>query len=214
MGAAITINDDVRTEGVPYFDPEDYLINVVRRATANGQNVLISSERLGSVIVLSTRSEYFSHCRDLPAFCRLPSDELTVTVLSDGDERLPASHLIGRNLDELLWEAAFHASEGRLMKGCYRDDVVELPHWPNLTRISTTANTVRLCALLTRHPTSIILAGRLLKVEGGELYRFYSAARCAGIAHPVNRQAEEPQLEPYRGDRGLLSRLVARIAGL
>ena len=99
------------------------------------------------------------------------------------------------------------------MEGCYRDDVVELPHWPNLSRLSMTPNTIRLCALLTRHPTSILLAGRLLKIESPELYQFYSAARCAGLARPVNRKAEEPKLEPYR-DRNLLSRLVARIAGL
>lgn len=209
----VAIIDDVRTEGVPYFDPEDYLIIIVRRARANGQNVLISAEGLGSVIVLSTRGEYFDQCPDLSALCHLPYDELEVTVLADGDSRLPASHLVGRNLDELLWQAAFYASRGRLMQGCYRDDVVELPNWPNLTRLPMTANTLSLCALLTRHPTSVRLAGRLLKVESTELYQFYSAARCAGLARPINRKAEEPQLAPYR-DRGRLSRLVARIAGL
>jgi hypothetical protein len=212
MGVAASV-DDIRTEGVPYFDPEDYLINIVRRATANGQNIVISAGDLGSVTVLSARGEYFDRTKDLAAFCRIPSDELEVAVLGEGDGRLPASHQLGRNLDELMWHAAFHASRGRLMQGCYRDDVVELPNWPNLSRLPMTPNTIRLCALLTRHPTSVILAGRLLKVENAELYQFYSAARCAGLAHPVNRKAEEPKLEPYR-DRGLLSRLVARIAGL
>jgi len=213
MSALPTTDDDIRTEGVPYFDPEQYLINVVKRATANGQNILVKAPDLGHLVILSSRGEYFGDTEDLAAFCRVPAETFEVTILSDDDERVPHKNQFGRNLDELMWHAGFHASEGRLLEGSYRDDVVELAHWPNLSRLPMTPNTIRLCALFISHPTSILLAGRLLRVENEEIYQFYSAARCAGLARTLNRKPEEPDLKPYR-DPTLLSKLVSRIAGL
>lgn len=200
---------------IPYFDPNDYLINVIRRARANRQNLRISARDMGEIDILTTRGEYVSRCGDLPAVCESPADTLEITVLSPREAWSSAPEGRMGALGELMWEAGFHASKGRLMEGCSPFDVVELSRWPNLTRLSRGANTVRLCALLTRHPTSVVVAGRLLKIGKPELYQFYSAASCAGFAHPVNRPdgEGEPQLEPYR-DRTLLAKLVARIAGL
>lgn len=201
---------------IPYFNPEAYLINVIRRARAHHQNLRIAAGPLCEIDIISARGTYLIRYGDLPALCKVPSDTLQVTVLSKKEQSSPPSGRQAGNFNELLWEAGFHASQGRLMQGCSPFDVVELDRWPNLTRLSRSANTIRLCALLTRHPTSIVVAGRLLKIEQAELYQFYTAASCAGFAHPLNRTngaAEEPKLEPYR-DRALLAKLVARIAGL
>lgn len=203
--------EQVHTEGVPYFEPEQYLVNIVRRAKLNGQDILVSAGTLGDITVLGSRREYVANSSDLPAFCRTPANDFDVSVLPRGARGEPERR--GRSLGELMWEAAFHASDGRLVSGCSPVDVVKLTRWPNLSRLSRDENTVRLCALLTRHPTSIVVAGRLLKVEPAELYRFYSAACCAELTRPVNRQAgeaEEPTLAPYR-NRNLLSKLVARL---
>jgi hypothetical protein len=54
---------------------------------------------------------------------------------------------------------------------------------------------------------------RLLKVTPEEMYQFYSAARASGIARPINRQPEEPKLEPHR-NQTLLSSLLSKIARL
>jgi hypothetical protein len=146
-------------------------------------------------------------------FCTTPIDRYVITIMGAGHQRMPTKDTVGRNIDELMWHAAFHASQGRLMEGCYRDDVVELTYWPNLTRLPLTPNTARISALLNRHPTSITLAARLLKVDMAEMYQFYSAARCAGLARAVNRTPEEPKLEPHR-NQSLLSALLAKVARL
>ncbi|SCZ59286.1 hypothetical protein [Thiohalomonas denitrificans] len=213
MGATeYRVNDEIRKSGVDYFDPEEYLIDSVRRATVNEQNVAISLLGAGELIVLSTRGEYFVDGPSLEPFCRAPADQLEVTVLAKADPRI-LSIKRGRDIDELMWQAGFHASAGRLMDGCYRDDVIKLSHWPNLSRLPTTPNTTRLCAVLTRYPTSVVLIGSLLKVPSDELYQFYSAARCAGLAHTVNREPDEPALPPHRSQT-LLSKLIDRIMRL
>jgi hypothetical protein len=213
MNAITRLQSDARTTGVDYFDPEEGILSILRRATANQQDLHLEVAGLGEMLMLSSRGEYFSYLGDMAAFITAPLARLKITILAPGDARTPATEQIGRNIDELMWQAAFYASAGRLMQGCYRDDVVELAYWPNLSRLPHTPNSMRIAALLTRHPTSISFATRLLKVEPAEMYQFYSAARAAGLARPINRAVEEPKLEPHR-NQSLLSSLLKKIAGL
>jgi hypothetical protein len=213
MEAVVAHRREALTEGVEYFDPGHHLIDIVRRATANRQDIIVSAEGVGHLILLSTRGEYFPSVSDLALFCKVPADRFKVEVLKQGDGRLPAAGYIGSNIDELMWCAAFHVSEGRLMEGCYRDDVVQLSVWPNLTRLPRTPNSIRLSALFTRYPTSITFAGRMLGIDRAEMFQFYSAARCAGFARALNRKPEEPALQPHR-NKSLLSLLLGKIADL
>lgn len=213
MNAILTHSADARTVGVEYFDPKDYLLEILRRATANQQDIHLSVDGLGEIMLLSSRGEYHGDVEDIAAFLTVSPERCKLTILAAEDSRLPEPGQVGRNIDELMWMAAFYASQGRLMEGCYRDDVVELDFWPNLSRLPHTPNTMRIAALLTRHPTSIYFAARLLKVELPEIYQFYSAARAGGFARAINRTPEEPKLEPHR-NQTLLSGLLKKIAGL
>lgn len=196
--------------GGEFFSADDFLINIVKRAVKNEQNIQICHKGEGCITILSSAGEYFDHTDNIQRFCITPASQLTVTILSQKDiESMPAD--IGRNIDELMWMAGFYASDGRLLEGCFRDDVVELMHWPNLTRLPSTANTMRIASLLSRHPTSITLAQKFLGVSFNELYQFYSAARCAGLARAVNRTPVEPSLKPHR-NQALLSLLLNKIA--
>lgn len=213
MNAVAELHDDVRTAGVEYFDPDDHLLTTMRRASANAQDLHIEIKDLGSLTQLTSRGECFLQSNDLPRFFSTSPDACKLTILDADDPRIPTTNNIGRNIDEMMWHAAFYASGGRLMRGCYRDDVVELEYWPNLTRLPHTPNAIRIASLLLRHPTSVTLASRLLKVDTAELYQFYSAARAAGFARAVNRTPDEPKLEPHR-NQTLLSSLLKKIAGL
>lgn len=206
---AATLTGDPHADAVRYFDPADYLINIVQRATANRQDTRITLDGTGDIEVWSARGLYVARVRDMRAFCAAPADRFQVRVLQSPSSADDAA----RNIDELMWQAGFHASGGRLLKGCFRDDVVQLRHWPNLSRLPMTPNAVRISAFLTRYPTSITLAARLLDIDLPELYQFYSAARCAGLAHALNRKSEEPILKPHRNNN-LLGMLLGKITGL
>lgn len=213
MNAVTQLGSDARTAGVDYFNPKEYLIDMLQRATANQQDIHLEVEGLGELLMLSERGEYFAFLVDMEAFITAPPAKARLTILEPGDHRIPDASTVGRNIDELMWQAAFYTSKGRLIEGCYRDDVVELEFWPNLSRLPHGPNTMRIAALLSRHPTSIFFATRLLKVEAAEMYQFYSAARLAGFARPINRAPQEPKLEPHR-NQSLLSSLLKKIAGI
>lgn len=198
---------------VPYFSADDTIILPIRRAMANKQNVRIALPGAGEIYLHTDRGEYLFQGKQMGVLLTSHINNLEVTLLDEKTIADVFAGATGRNIDELMWTAAFRASGGRLMKGCFRDDVVQLRHWPNLSRLPMTPNTMRITSFLTRHPTSIMLAQRLLKVEPAEMYQFYSAARCAGIAHVLNRKPPEPVLKPHR-NQALLGMLLSKIAGL
>ena len=194
------------------FSPDHYLINIVKRAVANSQNIKIDCGDYGEMFVLSSEGEYFCNPSDVEDICKADARNFKVTIL-ENSTRNGNTNYIGRNIDELMWKAGFYASSGRMMEGCYRDDVVEVMFWPNFTRIPSTPNSIRLAALLSSYPTSIALAYRFLHIDKAEAYQFYAAARCAGLARAVNRSPEEPPLKPHRNQAllGLILNKIARI---
>lgn len=192
------------------FSPAEYIINIIRRAVINSQNVRIESPRLGGVTILSKDGEYFSDVNDMSSFCQLDSSAFKVIVLNDAKVRQYKTG-IGRNIDELLWCSGFYASQGRLMEGCMWDDVIELCDWPNFTHLPIRQNFLRIAALLAKHATSIEYTISVLRVSREEAYQFYSAASCAGAVRTVNRPVKEPSLKPHR-NHALLSLLFDRIA--
>lgn len=151
-------------------------------------------------------------------FFQAPAAQFQITPLHEtAAPPVPGS---AKDIDELLWQAGFHASQGRLAEGTSRYDVVQFRCWPNLPRLSKTQNTARICALLTRHPTTIMLVHRMLDIGKDEVYRVYCAAHSAGIATVVSRDptakdqpVEPPPAEPAQG-RGLLRSLFSKISGL
>ncbi len=213
MNAATSLESDARTAGVDYFEPDHYLLGTLRRAVANQQDIYIEAGQHGELLLLSSRGEYHSTHNEPSQLLTLAPSEVKVTTLDGNKAEMFASGRVGRNIDELLWQAAYYASEGRMMSGIYRDDVVELEYWPNFSRLPHTSNSMRIAALLSRHPTSIHFATRLLKVDQAEMFQFYSAARAAGFARAINRKVEEPKLQPHR-NQTLLSSLLKKIAGL
>lgn len=118
-----------------------------------------------------------------------------------------------RPLEELVWDCAYNLAEDGLLPGCRRDDVVQLRRWPNLTRLQAGKHGVRLAALLSSRPTSLVLASRILDLEEREVFRFYSACKYAGMIRTVNRV--EAALAPRREHKHItmIKRLFSHLAG-
>lgn len=205
------LEESRRISAAHYFDPDETLITDLKRAILNGQDILLEQDGIGQLLVLGSRQEYFAELPDEERFFLALPSEATVTLLAKNDRLIPAVDVVGRHVEELLWKAAFHSSQGKLMKGCSPVDVVELTRWPNLTRLPHSANTPRIASLLSRQPSSLAVAGKVLKVSPQEMYQFYSAAYCAGMAQPLTRTLPEPTLEPHR-QRGLLAALWEKLA--
>ncbi len=201
-----------------HFAASDYFLGIVQRVLTSGENTRIALGGNGQISLFPGRNSYSGRVADMAAFCQAPAEKFEMSPL--GPAASPGES--GKSIEELMWQAAFYASNGRLIDGCSKYDVVKFRRWPNLSRLPKSPNTMRICALLTRFPTTIMLTHRRLGAEKEEIYQTYSAAYCAGLVNMVSRNpqatvsqdATEPAEESPGRRRNLLRALLAKISGL
>jgi hypothetical protein len=224
---SLELSNRTSDAGIDTFAPADHLLGIVQRVVAARVNKRIVLPGKGEVIILPDRGVYYADIQDMAEFCSAPSAQFTTTPFGEAAFQHPSK---GRSIDDLLWNAAFHASQGRLIDGCSICDFVKFRHWPNLTRLPVTPNTARICALLTRHRTVIMIAHQILGITNKEVHQVYSAAYCAGIANVIdpeisNATNKNPAFENFKFGtdesrpeseqrRGLFRSLFAKISGL
>ncbi len=218
-GVSLDLSNSTTDIGGEIFDPAGHLLGIVQRVVAERSNVRIVLPGTGEIVIFAGRSEYCAKVRDMAEFCLAPAARYEVSKVNDAAGVTDAGP--ARNIRDLLWCAAFYPSQGRLVEGCSKYDVIQFRQWPNLPRVPATRNAARICALLTRHPTTIMLVHHILGIEKEEVYRIYSAAYSAGIVERVSghrqlagsKTAVEIQAEPVQA-RGLFRSLFAKISGL
>jgi hypothetical protein len=204
------------------FAPADYFLGIAKRAMTSGENVRIALPGEGEIALLPGRGEYHMNVSDMAEFCQAPAALFKTTLLADAN---PAQLGQAKNIKDLFWQAAFHASQGRLVEHrgsgqpVHVYDVVQIRHWPNLSRLPITPNTMRICALLARRPSSIKLVSRKLGIEAEEVYQVYSAACASGVIRVISSNLAQESLDEAESkaqlpERGILRSLFAKIAGL
>ncbi len=208
-----------------YFSSADYVLGILKHAIASHSNTQIDLSGNGSVTVLPAKGAYHAAVNDMEAFCRADTSAFRIAAQKK-DAKPDAAAGPARPIRELLWHAAFHAAQGRLVESHSNGepvrifDVITFRRWPNLTRLPTTRNTMRICALLTRQPTSIMLAPRKLGIEQEEVFQVYSAACSSGLVHVVGDHQGDADINDLgarpdpRIDDGLLHSLFTKIMGL
>ena len=211
--------------GTSEFIAGHWLLGLVRGAAENRAPLRIQSERNGSIVVIPEMDAFIADRESLPALCHLPRQAFSVVPVGSAEVH-SIVHGTARPLSELYWHAAYWACDGRLPEGRFRHDVVQLVRWPNLTRLPYDENFMRICALLSRHPTSVMLATRILKIPAAEMNRFYCAAYYAGRVKVKNQRdpnlgpvsenppLSEPQPAAPPKNAGLLGKLFKRLVGI
>jgi len=202
------------------FSANDYVIGILLNLSPELEYVRIAHPQQGYILVSPKRGEYISCVLDVAEFFKAEKSVFEVTEIFD--ESFPVN--LNMSMENLLWEATLQASQGRLIEGLHKYDVVQFERWPNLTRVSVTPNVMRICALLTRFPSGTHLAQAILRVKSTEIYSVCSAAKVVGIMKQINKKAqaeaeEEGSVEVVGTDAEtksgkFLGRLFAKLSGL
>lgn len=189
MSQSATVAVDAGEAGT--FVADDYFLGLAQRVASGSTITHIFLSGIGEVVIDPVRSCYAAFIPNPEAFYQTSAASFqTAPTRTSSFPDYPE-----RDLEELLWAAAHHASSGRLLTGCSKYDVVKLRHWPNLSRLPVTPNTMRLCAFLSRRPSAIHLARKLVGVDESEAYGFYSAALSAGALDLVSRASTRSPME-------------------
>lgn len=233
---------NIQTEYAVFHSPEKSqvetrpaagsLSDLLRDLVRKGKDVELSVDGIaGNVILMPDKGMYLSNIRaaDQARFFQAPRTACTVTDKSaDYADLVTVIAFSGRPIAEVLWMAGYYqpGSVDAIQYSEYH--VISLKHWPNLTRLPQTPNTMRIAALLARRSSGIGMAWRKLRITQAELYRFINAADFAGyisvISSPYRSgQAEaellvqETQQEKSRqaeAEQGFLSKLWERVRGM
>ncbi len=206
-----------------YFSAAEHLVGLVQRALAEGHDTRISLPGKGAVYLFPAQRAYAASLVDLAGFCQMPAACFKTALLDAEQAALLRDASPLRNVSELLWTAAFHASNGRMVESRVGDrlvhmhDIIRFRHWPNLSRLPITGNTMRICALLTRQPSSILLIPRKLGISAEEMFQVYSAAYCSGALEILSadpQAAASPAAPPAAAHHDLLRGLLAKLIRL
>lgn len=203
------------------FSVDDYVIGILLKLSPQQAYVRISHPENGSLLVSPKSGECISRISDATGFFQAPHSSFTVTEMN---EAFPLT-VVAKNIEDVLWEAAFHAAQGRLIDDLRKFDVMQFTRWPNLTRVSLTPNVMRICALLTRFPSGLYLGQVILDIEEAEMYSVCSAAKVIGIVNILNRSIQPDEAEVKLAEAHVqktdktksaqfLGRLLAKLSGL
>lgn len=206
--------------GTPSIESASHLLNIVQRVISSQDNTRISLPGMGNITILAQRGEFHADVKDMCEFSIAPVANFEIKTLDKSE--LSSISQPGKDVRDLLWQLAFHIHENSLIETCSENDVIQFKRWPNLTRLPSTPNTARICALLTRHPTSITLVRRVLGIDKNEVNRVVSAAFSAEIVNTISRGpflvSSEPvatEVKPEQSQKsGLWNSLFAKISSL
>ncbi|OYV79098.1 MAG: histidine kinase [Acidithiobacillus ferrivorans] len=216
----------LRPEDVRHFDPEQGLLGLllmVRRdqvptvIVEGAQRIILKIDPIADQVLSLVDDE------TLKTLAQNPAQRLQARAPSSADipANTPVRHL---TLQALLWQVGAWTANGRLINRLQPNTPVQLKHWPNLTRLSMLPEALRLAAFLARSPASPVLVVKMLRVAPADLFNFLAASESLGLLryNPIGSteaKAVTPPAEPAKQEiptarRGLLGRLLARIAGL
>ncbi len=182
------------------FIVDHHLVGAILRVAESGRAAVISHPSYGQLLIDPLARRCALLCDRFDDFCRAAAHELRVSWPAQGVQLIAE---LSRDLEEVLWHAAWVASDGRLPASLSRHDVLELRDWPNLSRLPSSPDAMRLCSLLARQPHSLHLARKMLGVDEREAYRIYCAGYYAGHLRRVAHTGAEACEDPHAGARRL-----------
>jgi hypothetical protein len=135
---------------------------------------------------------------------------------------LRTSNQSPQNIDALLWKVTLWSARGRLPLGTDINSAVGLQHWPNLTRLMTIPQFLRVSALWVTNPLTLAKTVETLGVEARYVCAFFSACHALELTQiqATTASPEVPVVSLAKSSRpglpgpsrpGLLGRILRRL---
>ena len=220
------------------FDPQAGLFGLVARLLRQRCSALVyvHEKPVLAMQVEQDKVLLLQPLSSLQALCTVPS-----AAVSHQMQPLPSTLLSVEELrpQSLAWQLAIWTCQGRLMRGIQPDTPLRLRYWPNLTRLASIPDAMRITAFLTKTPVNLKLLTHMLKVPPAHVFNYLAAAYAIGIldlpsrgngigiisSEPVRpqikRHTETETIQPVAVSSPpsppqgrLLSRLLKKVMGL
>ena len=198
---------------------QGYIERAYRLAIQHDRNVLLEGPWRPIIIMPETHEIWVEQSHShLFALATMPvqPEDVTIRILEE-EEPLPEQNGSIQPLEPFLWKLAVRTAKGRIPAGTDLRAPVSLRHWPNLSRLMPIRHALRISALWTKQPVSLMETAELLDIAPKYIFSFYSAARALGLIEQRKRDREKkdsktPSPQPPE-HKGFLSKILARLRG-
>ncbi len=115
-----------------------------------------------------------------------------------------------------IWKLTLLTARGRVPEGIDLMQPVFLQHWPNMTRLEPVPHGLRIAALWSVQPRSLLSMFAVLGIPFDHILNLYSAANAIGLAGQANRKPDaliDPDEPKEHHHRGLFSSLLHKLSG-
>lgn len=168
--------------------------------------------------------------QQLRAFCLVPVHsiaDLDYCDPADGIMTIKPAAQAGMNatqredikierIETFVWKVSLWTSAGRIPSDVSLTEPIYLLNWPNLTRLLVFPHAMRIAALLSERPRSILDVIQTLEIRQQYAFAFVSAARALGLIE-LNESgvAAEPPMADVKAApaEGFLKRILRRMFG-
>jgi hypothetical protein len=162
------------------YDPEEYLIGIVREALADGvPRRAACADGGGALLIEPERRLYFVPGDEVLLWPTLsaPRSQIEVQRLTYPelirDTRAMQAH--GLSLSDLVFLSALEGSRGRLWIGCRPDEPVRLRQWPDLKPLPQYVEFINLAAFMSGNTADIRMIAAHTGVPEKKVINFHNA---------------------------------------
>ena len=201
------------------FDPERFLAGAVSNAVTianRTQRPFRVSGKDWCIVVVPEKDRAFVDIERAKfkalASLLLQGEVTTEELIPSERDKTPRG--VKWRLSTLQWALSLMAARGRVPIDTDLNAKVKLTHWPNLTRLQTFPNAMRIASLWSRRPISLLESASVLGIHQRYVFAFYSAVRAIGLVAtqpPENRERENTPDRPVKRHRNLFRKILAHL---
>jgi hypothetical protein len=202
------------------FSPKDYFLGVAYNAikTAHHKKKVLELKTDWKPLIIFPHSrEIWLGATDhqLRAFAGLKVDPTffhKVSLSPANIRAIPKDKQEKRFQSEesFLWKLALWTSKGRYPISLPADKPITLKHWPNLTQLIFTPHALRICALLTKQPQSMLDVAKTLKIGPQYVFAFITACSALNLIVQVTK-SPTPKKVIQKKNHSLLNKLLSKL---
>ncbi len=211
-------------DGSLYYDPntlfQQILKSHIEQCRLDGRPTRISLSDDKYIVLLPETGTALTNLSDskLRPRCILPVTPHQIRVDYPGETEIRQLYddiEAPQDIDYLLWKVSLWSARGRLPLGIHIDSIIELKHWPNLTRLLAMPQFLRIAALWAKTPLPLSKTVEALNIEARYVCAFFSACFALELARvlPANEGQAILQSNPEKAvaPKGLLRRILRRL---
>lgn len=182
----------------------------VKRANHQGLGIRLHMANQGSIFIDPSEHWIFTDFSDatLRELCteRFNEADITIREFEDGESAKYVEGWTQRretplDVDSFLWDLALWTYNGLLPTGTRLEYKVELTSWPDLPRMAPIPFAMRIAALWTSCPVSLIETVEVLNIPATHVFKFYACCYTLGLIKQTDPQVHIEKFRRARPDQ-------------